>query len=90
MSAIAKVLLSKQVTGEWYIKDPGHSAKSAGGGLQLNTHTPLTQQSRSWLTMPLSTHSEGTYQETSSHPTGQGTLYHSHLSLLSHYGPVLA
>ena len=22
------------------IKDPGHSAKSAGGRLQLNTHTP--------------------------------------------------
>ena len=22
------------------VKDPGHSAKSAGGRLQLNTHTP--------------------------------------------------
>jgi len=24
-----------------HVKDPGHSAKSAGGRLQLNTHTPL-------------------------------------------------
>ena len=23
-----------------HVKDPGHSAKSAGGRLQLNTHTP--------------------------------------------------
>ena len=23
-----------------YVKDPGHSAKSAGGRLQLNTHAP--------------------------------------------------
>ena len=23
-----------------HVKDPGHSAKSAGGTLQLNTHTP--------------------------------------------------
>ena len=39
---------------------PGHSAKSAGGRLHLNTHTPLTQRSRSGLTMPLSRHNEGT------------------------------
>ena len=32
---------------QWHVKDPGHSAKSAGGGLHLNTHTALTQQSRS-------------------------------------------
>ena len=38
---------------QWHIKDPGHSAKSAGGRLHLNTHTPLTQQSRNGLTMPL-------------------------------------
>ena len=33
-----------------HVKDPGHSAKSAGGRLQLSTHTALTQQSRSGLT----------------------------------------
>ena len=33
------------------------------------TRTPLTQRSRSGLTMPLSRHSVGTYQETSSHAT---------------------
>ena len=36
-----------------HVKDAGHSAKSAGGRLHLNTHTPLTQRSRSGLTMPL-------------------------------------
>ena len=46
---------------QWYVKEPGHSAKSAGGSLQLNMHTPLTQQSQSGLTM-LSRHSVGTYR----------------------------
>ena len=34
--------------------------------------------------MPLSRHTVGIYQETSSHATHQGTLGHSRLSLLSH------
>ena len=29
----------------WHVKDPGHSAKSAGGRLHLYTHTPLVQKS---------------------------------------------
>ena len=68
---------------QWHVKDPGHSAKSAGGRLHLNTHTPLTQrrpltqQSWSWLTLLLSRHSMGTYQETSSHTTCQGTFSQS-------------
>ena len=49
---------------QWHVKDPGHSAKSAGGRLHLNTHTPLAQRSLSGLTMPLSKHSVGTYPET--------------------------
>ena len=44
-----------------HVKDPSHSAESAGGRLHLNTHTPLIQRSRSGLTMPLSRHSVGTY-----------------------------
>ena len=28
---------------QWHVKDPGHSAKSAGGRLHLNMHTPLTR-----------------------------------------------
>ena len=56
---------------QWHVKDPSHSAKSTGGRLHLNTHTPLTQQSWSGLTMPLCKHSVGTYQETSSHATCQ-------------------
>ena len=75
---------------QWHVKDPGHSAKSAGGRLHLNMHTPLTQQSQSWLTMPLSSHSVGTCQETSLHATRQGTLSHSCLSSLSHCGLILA
>ena len=57
---------------QWYVKDPGHSAKSAGGRLHLNMHAPLTQRSRSGLTMPLSRHSVGIYQETSSHANSKG------------------
>ena len=52
---------------QWHVKDPGHSAKSGGGRLHFNSHTPSTQRSRSRLTMPLCRHSVGTYQETSSH-----------------------
>ena len=33
---------------QWHVKDPGHSAKSTGGRLLLNMHTPLTQWSQSW------------------------------------------
>ena len=61
---------------QWHVKDSDHSAKSAGGRLRLNSHTPLTQRSRSGLTMPLSGHSVGTYPETSSHATCQGTFSH--------------
>ena len=39
--------------------------------------------------MPLSRHSVGTYQETSSHASRQETLGHSRLSSLSHYGLIL-
>ena len=39
--------------------------------------------------MPLSRHSVGTYQETSSHATHQGTFGHSRLSLLSHFELIL-
>ena len=48
---------------QWHVKDPGHSVKSAGGRLHQDMHTPLTQQSWSGLTMLMSRHGEGTYQE---------------------------
>ena len=35
---------------QWHVKDPGYSAKSAGGTLHLNMRTPLTQVS--WLCCP--------------------------------------
>ena len=75
---------------QWHIKDPGHSAKSAGGRLHLKKHTPLTWRSWSRLTKPLSRHSVEIYQETSSHATCQGTLGHSRLGSLSLCGLVLA
>ena len=31
---------STPVLQQWHVKDPNHSAKSAGGRLHLNTHTP--------------------------------------------------
>ena len=81
---------STPVLPQLHIKDPGHSAKSSDGRLQLNTYTPLTQRSRSGKTMPLSRHSVGTYPETSSHATCQGTFGFSRLSSLSHCGLILA
>ena len=74
---------------QWHVKDPGHSARSAGGRLHLNTHTPLTYQSRNGLTMLLSRHSVGTYQETSSHAARHLILDHSRLSSLNHRGPIM-
>ena len=68
---------------QWHVEDSGHSAKSAVAGYIR------TQRSQSGLTMPLSRHSVGTYQETSSHATSQGTLGHSRLSSLSHRGLIL-
>ena len=40
--------------------------------------------------MPLSRHSVGIYQETSSHATRKETVGHSRLSSLSHCGLILA
>ena len=81
---------STPVSPQWHVKNPGHSAKNAGGRLHLNTHTPLTQRSRSGLTMSLCRHSVKTYPETSSHATCQGTHGHCRLSSLSHCGLILA
>ena len=75
---------------QWHVKDPSHFAKSAGGRLHLNTHTPLTQQSQSGLTISLSRHSVGSCLELRSHATCQGTLGHSRLSSLRHYGLIQA
>ena len=75
---------------QWHVKEHSHSAKSAGGRLHLNTHTPLTHRSQSGLTMLLSRQSVGIYQETSSHASHQGTLGYSRLGLLSHCGLILA
>ena len=73
-----------------HIKDPSLSAKSAGGRVHLNMHTPLTQRSQSELTLPLSRHSVGTYLETNLNSSCQETVGHSRLSPLSHCGLILA
>ena len=52
------------------LKDPGHTAKSAGGRLQTNTHIYLTQGSRSRLIV-LSRHSGEAIMETSSYARRQ-------------------
>ena len=59
---------------QWHVKHPSHSAKSAGGKLHLNTHTPLTQRSQSGLAVLLSRHRVETYQETSWHATCQENI----------------
>ena len=48
--------------------------------VNLNTHTPLSQRSQSGLTVLLSRHSVGTYQETSSHATCQVRSQLTHLA----------
>ena len=35
------VSVPPHVLPQWHVKDPGHSAKSAGG--RIHMHTPLTQ-----------------------------------------------
>ena len=55
------VSVPSNVLPQWHLKDPGHSAKSVGGRLHLNTHTPLTHRSQSGVTRP-SRQSVGTYQ----------------------------
>ena len=59
------------------VKDPSNSAKNAGSRRHLNTHTPLTQQRQSGLTM-LSRHSMGTFQGNK-----HTELIKEHLALLS-------
>ena len=81
---------STPVLTQWHVKDLSHSAKSAGGRLLLNMHTPLTHRSWSGLVMPLSRHSVGICHKMSSHATHQGTLAHSCLSSLTHCGLILA
>ena len=75
---------------QWLVKNPDHSAKSAGGRLHLNIHTSLTELSQSGLIVLLSRHSVGTCPEMSSHATCQETFDHNYLSLLSHCGLILA
>ena len=62
------VSVPRPVLPQWHVKDPGHSAKSAGGRLHLNTYTPFAQRSRNGLTKS----SVGLYQETSSHGNSSG------------------
>ena len=78
--ADSSVVSSTPVLRQGHVKDPGHSAKSAGGRLQLNTYTPLTQRSRSGLTMPVS---RQVWEPVRKRATCQGTLGHSRLSSLS-------
>ena len=61
-----------------------HSAKSAGGVLHLNMHTPLTQRSRGGLTMLCPGLVWESIRGTSSHATRPETISHSRLSSLSH------
>ena len=70
---------------KWHVKDSGHFGKSAGGRLHLK-HSYNFDPKRSGLTQPLSRHCVGTYPETNSHATCQGTLGHKRLSSLSHCG----
>ena len=60
-----------------------HFAQSAGGRLQLDMHTPLTQWNQRGLPPGIVWKRS---RETCAHATHQGTLVPSHLSPLSHLG----
>ena len=82
MLTVYSVSVPPPVLSQWHVQDPGHSAKSARWQVNVNTHTPLSQRSRSGLTLPLSRHGVGTYRKTSSRATCQGTFGHSRLGYI--------
>ena len=63
---------------QWPVRHPGHSAKSAGGSLHLNSEVRV-----GWLCCPDIVWEP--VREISSPATHQGMLVHSHLSLPSHW-----
>lgn len=69
-------------------KGPGHCAASAGGQLQLKTHTPWTDKVRAERLHCPSTVGEP-FRETSSLTPGQEMPVHSHLSSRSHCGLIV-
>ena len=72
-------------------KRPRSFCQNCRSQVNLNTHIPLTQRSRSGLTMPLSRHSVETYQRGNELTSNSsGNTRSSRLSLLSHCGLILA
>ena len=69
----------------WHVKGPDHFANTT----PKHAYT-LDPTKSAWADWAAGGHSAGTYLETSSHATCQGTFSHSHLSFLSHYGLILA
>ena len=84
-----KVSVPPLVLPQWHVRDPGYSAKSAGGRLHRNTHAAFTQRNWNGLIM-LSSHSVGTYYGNELSPNSSETLFYSRLSSLNHCGLILA
>ena len=61
---------------QWHVKDPGDSATSAGGRLEPKHSYTLDPRKSEWADYA----TVGTYPETSSRATCQGTLGHSRFS----------
>ena len=76
---------SVPVLPQWHVKDTGHSAKSASGRIRLNMHTPLTQRSRSVLTIYVKTY-QGNELKRNSSENAHSSLHSS----MSHCGLILA
>ena len=73
-----------------HVTDCGHSAKSAGGRLHLNMHTPFTKRSRNGLIMFFWHSAVESLRKTNSRTTGQGTLVYSRLRSLSQCGLIVS
>ena len=81
---------SRPSLSQWHVKDSGHCGKSAGGSLQINTYTLLTQRSRSGLAL-LSRHGVETYRghELTRNPSGNARQQSSQLPEPPWTGPGL-
>ena len=65
---------------QWHVKDPGHSAKSAVWQVTPKHAYTLDPTKSEWADYAASKRSVGTYPETSSLTTCQGTFGHNRLS----------
>ena len=71
---------------QWLVKDPSLFCQKLRWQITPKHANTLDPMKLEWVDYASVQHSLGTYLETSSHAAHQGTLGHSRLSSLSHFG----